>query len=203
MAVPDTATCIRLMDQHQMLDNIRHHSLVVARVADVIAAELEADQRNGEAVIDRALVLAGALLHDIAKTPCLTRGCDHAEAGGRICREHGFIEVAPIVEQHVMLADFSPPALQAGQFTAREIVYYADKRVRHHEIVSLDERLDYILEQYSDGKPEIQRLIRENFDRCRQLEKFLFARLGFTPGELEARVRIPRPTPATWDDFWA
>ena len=107
------------------------------------------------------------------------------------------------MEQHVILADFSPEKFRGGLFTPREIVYYADKRVRHHEIVSLDERLDYILEQYSNGVAEIQRLIRENFERCRQLEKFLFARLEFTPAELEARVRMPRPTPAEWDDFWA
>ena len=40
-----------------------------------------------------------------------------------------------------------------GIFTAREIIYYADKRVRHEEIVSLDDRLEYILEHYGLGDP--------------------------------------------------
>ncbi|HHD64792.1 MAG TPA: phosphohydrolase, partial [Desulfobulbaceae bacterium] len=41
MTIPDTVTCIRLMDEYKMLNNIRHHSLVVARVADTLVAGLE------------------------------------------------------------------------------------------------------------------------------------------------------------------
>jgi len=201
-SVPDTAACLRLMDQYGMLDNIRHHSLVVARVADLLVCELNSGEPAGP-VPDRNLVLAGALLHDIAKTPCLEKGCDHACRGAEICRRHGFPEVASIVAHHVILQDFAPDRYRNGHFSAEEIVYYADKRVRHQEIVSLDERLTYILDNYSHGDPRLRKLIRDNFDQCRELERRLFTHLPFGPERVEKRVRCPRPTPKTWDDFWS
>ena len=70
-----------------MLDNIREHSFIVARVAETIVSglQLPEDQRSLPADID--LVLAGALLHDIAKTKCLDGSCQHAEEGMLFCSE--------------------------------------------------------------------------------------------------------------------
>ena len=46
---------------------------------------------------------------------------------------------------------------------AKEIVYYADKRVKHDEIVDLDMRLEYILDRYGLGDPRRHRAIENNF----------------------------------------
>ena len=202
MSIPDTATCIRLMEEYRMLENIRHHSLVVARVADVLVTELHDDHIQSR-VPDRALVLAGALLHDIAKTPCLDKSCDHAGAGADICRRHGYQEVARIVEEHVILQDFDLGRYENGRFNAREIVYYADKRVRHNQVVSLSERLDYIIEHYGNNDPERQELIRENFQRCLELEQALFTFLPFSAESLEQRIRFPQLPESMWDDPWS
>ncbi len=202
IAVPDTADCIRLMDEYEMLDNIRHHSLVVARIADALIIELLEDPVHTSAP-DRALVLAGALLHDIAKTPCLDGSCDHATAGGDICRKHGYPEVADIVEQHVILKDHDVERYNSGRFTAMEIVYYADKRVRHNQVVSLEERLDYILEHYGNNDQERHHVIHKNFQRCRDLEQALFRVLPFTAESLEHRIRFPQLPDTMWNDPWA
>lgn len=199
--VPDTSTCLRLMDEYGMLDNIRHHSLVVARIADVLAIELLEDPADSS-VPERSLVLAGALLHDIAKTPCLDGSCDHAAVGGEICRRHGYPDVASIVEEHVLLKDHDLDRYSSGRFTATEIVYYADKRVRHDQVVSLDERLDYIIDHYGNNDPERHRLIRENFQRCRELEQALFKVLPFGAESLEQRVRFPQLPEKMWNDPW-
>lgn len=185
--VPDISECFRLMEEYRMLPNIRRHSLVVARVAWLL---VEGFRGNGgqSLVLDQELVIAGALLHDIAKTPCLQTGCDHARAGAEICVRLGYPEIACIVEEHVLLRDHDAVRRQQGIFTAREIIYYADKRVRHEEIVSLDDRLTYILERYSAGDPEIERRIRENFASCVQLEYSLFRFLPFTPEQLAQLV---------------
>lgn len=166
-----------------MLANIRHHSLVVARLAEQIRAGLCAVVPDRPQA-DRHLVISGALLHDIAKTPCLGTTCDHAKAGAEICRRQGYPAIAAIVEQHVLLRDFDPDRYAAGHFTAREIVYYADKRVRHNVVVNLDERLEYILDHYGRGNPDRQGLIRENFKKCTTLEYYLFRWLPFAPTEL-------------------
>ena len=182
-AIPTLAQCIDLMEQYGMLPNIRHHSLVVARLAEQLQQGLVAVAPDRPQA-DRDLVISGALLHDIAKTPCLNGACDHAKAGADLCRRHGYPEIAAIVEQHVRLRDFNPARYEQGCFNSLELVYYADKRVLHNIVVHLDLRLEYILDHYSKNNPERQALIRENFDKCLTLERYLFNWLPFGPAEL-------------------
>lgn len=90
---------------------------MVAQLAEQLISGLIAT--NPDRLADRALVIAGALLYDIAKTLPEQRRCDHARMGGEICREHGYAEIAAIVEEHVRLRDFAPTRYQEGRFTAR------------------------------------------------------------------------------------
>lgn len=185
MQIPTLAQSIQMMDQYGMLVNIRHHSLVVARLAARIHAGL-CSTAPDHPQCDGNLVITGALLHDIAKTPCLRNNGDHAKIGADICRQEGFPEIAAIVEEHVILGQYEPERYQNGFFNAREIVYYADKRVRHHLVVDLTERLEYILEHYGRGNPVRQALIRDNFAKCLTLENHLFHWLPFAPEDLGA-----------------
>ncbi len=180
MSIPSSHTCYSLMDEYDMLDNIRAHSIMVARVSQVLLLELTISSSSPR-VPSKELVLAGALLHDIAKTPCLKERCDHAKKGRDICQQHGYAEVAEVVREHVMLTEFSPDRYTKGHFLAKEIVYYADKRVLHDEIVSLEQRLDYIIEYYGNNDPARHALIRENFTKCQELESFLFSTITSTP----------------------
>lgn len=176
--------CLELIDRYKMLDNIRQHSFVVARVAETITHHLQRSQKNGVQAPDMDLVIAGALLHDIAKTPCLDGTCRHAEKGREICELHGYGEVGAIVEEHVILSTFTPEYYQSGAFPAREIVYYSDKRVKHETIVPLTDRLAYIIERYSDGSAYVTQRIKDNFQTCLELEKYLFSFLPFEPEEI-------------------
>lgn len=186
--IPDISRCFQLMEEYAMLPNIREHSIIVARVAlrliDGFCENLPSPQK----VPDRTTIAAGALLHDIAKTPCLQNGCDHAAAGAEICLELGYPEIAAIVREHVILRDHDPERRRQGKFNAREIIYYADKRVRHEEIVSLDDRLEYILEHYGNSDPVMHHRIHVNFDKCVELEQYIFSFLSFSPDELAAEV---------------
>ena len=79
--IPDVKQCLGLMEQYHMLPNIREHSIVVARVAEIIThGLLEAGQN-----LSLEKVIAGALLHDIGKTACLDNDDDHAAKGLAIC----------------------------------------------------------------------------------------------------------------------
>lgn len=197
MHIPDIDECFRLMEEYRMLPNIRRHSVIVARVARQIVEGFTESDKKPAVVPHRELVIAGALLHDIAKTPCLRNGCDHARTGGEICRSLGYPEVAEIVEEHVLLRDHDAARRGKGIFSAREIIYYADKRVRHEEIVSLDDRLEYILHHYGLDDPGMHRRIRENFAGCVELERFLFNFLPFSPDQLSERVILNKgETPA-------
>nr|MBF0222824.1 HDIG domain-containing protein [Desulfobulbaceae bacterium] len=159
-----------------MLDNIRAHSLVVGRVAEFIATALH---RNGQP-ISVELVLSAALLHDIAKTACLHNGEDHASVGHDICLKHGYPELAPIVRQHVILIDGFPQ----NPITEKEIVYYADKRVKHDQIVSLESRQQYIIDRYGLGDARRHDAIKRNFQQSLLIEQELFAGLECNPAGL-------------------
>jgi len=176
------------MTEYGMLDNIRAHSLMVARIAELLALAL---QRRGEA-IDLPLTVAAALLHDIAKTLCLDNDASHAAQGRDLCLRHGYHELAPLVFQHVVLAD---PCFPACPLSAKELVYYADKRVNHDQVVSLEERRAYIAGRYGHDDPRRLQAIEENFQRCRGIEAAIFAGLDFTADELAARLAA---TPASW-----
>ena len=171
-----------------MLDNIRAHSLIVAGVAEALLTGMNANRTKGTKLPAPALVLAGALLHDIAKTICLNSQCDHARKGRDICLELGYPVIGEIVREHVRLKDFSTDRYARGIFSAKELVYYADKRVRHDTIVSLDKRMAYIIERYGNNDQQRHHLIEENFQRCRILEHHLFFHINFAADELANKV---------------
>lgn len=176
------------MNDYGMLPNIRRHSIVVAKVALQLIDGFLNNDKTPAFIPDKSLITAGALLHDIAKTPCLNNGCDHATEGAVICHQLGYPEIAAIVEEHVVLKNHDVDRRRQGLFNATEIIYYADKRVRHEEIVSLDDRLEYILEHYGEGDPGLHRLIRINFKKCVELEQHLFGFLPFSTSELHEQV---------------
>jgi putative nucleotidyltransferase with HDIG domain len=179
--IPSAEECIELMDRYGMLDNIRAHSFVVEKVANRIA------MGNIDAGCDISIekVTAGSLMHDIGKTLCLDTKDNHAVKGKEICIQNNFSEIADIVDEHIILKSYEPE----GSIRVREIVYYSDKRVNHNKIVSLDERLEYLLTRYAKGNKKISHLIINNFNVCKDVEKKLFARLDFRPDELSRIIR--------------
>ncbi len=141
---PDRNECRRLMQQHGMLDNIVAHSLEVSKVALFLSEELN---QRGQS-IDLRLVEAASLLHDIAKTACLRTKEDHTQAGYRLLKQMGYERVGEVVVQHVWLDKEGDPLCVSEE----EVVNYADKRVRHDQIVSLEERFVDLRHRY--GKDE-------------------------------------------------
>ncbi len=178
--IPDVNKCFQIMDKYGMLDNIKDHSVMVEKVACLLAkANIEAGFNIS---IER--VRAASLMHDIGKTMCLNSKHDHAALGREICIQNNFVEIADIVGEHIRLKRYDP----YGDVRAGEIVYYADKRVNHNKVVNLDERLEYVLVRYAKNKEPIITLIKENFKECREVEKKLFARLNFRPEDLAEMI---------------
>jgi putative nucleotidyltransferase with HDIG domain len=179
--IPSVQACFDLMDAYQMLDNIRAHSVLVAKVARLIAQGL------GHAGVRLSVekVIAAALLHDIGKTPSLRLGGDHAVMGADICRKHHFDEIAPIVSEHVRLKNYH----LEGPYSEKEVVYYADKRVNHDRIVGLEERLASILDRYGRKGSRLNQAIRANFALCERVQQKLFKKLDFAPEELAKKVK--------------
>ena len=158
-----------------MLPNIVAHSFQVCRVAIFLVDHLEKHRIK----LDRGLVQTSALLHDITKTRSLTTGEIHTLTGAELINEMGYPEVAYIIGHHVILDENSA----SDRPTEVEVVNYADKRVLHDRIVSLRERMDYILVKYAKHPGDRDR-ITQNWLRALELERKLFDFLPFSPGDL-------------------
>ncbi|MFP3911254.1 MAG: HD domain-containing protein [Desulfobacteraceae bacterium] len=179
--IPSIQECFALMNQYRMLENIRAHSVLVAKAAHLIAQRL----RDRGVDVSVRLATAGALMHDIGKTPSLHSGGDHARIGGEICRRHHLHEIVPLVEEHVRLKHYD----LNGNYSEKEVVYYSDKRVNHDTIVSLDSRLRYILDRYGRAGSPLNRAIRDNFALCQKIEQKLFMHMDFPPESLADQIQ--------------
>jgi putative nucleotidyltransferase with HDIG domain len=159
--IPTIVECEKLMTRYYMLPNIIEHSLQVMRVSLAVT-----DQLKDGVSVNRNLVIAAALLHDITKTRSLKTKENHAASGGILLRELGFPGVAEIVEQHVIIQNLN----LEGKIEEREIVYYADKRVMHDKIVTIDERVHDLIKRYGKVK-EIRDQILRNKEQVLAVEK--------------------------------
>ncbi len=159
----------------QMPEHIVAHSLQVCRVAACLADHLDSKGNH----LDNQLLQAAALLHDITKSRSFETAENHALTGGQQLAELGYPEVGNLVRQHVRLDDYSDP--QA--ISEAVIVNYADKRVLHDRIVSLDERMRYIQERYGT-EPQHKQRIQLLWDKTQVLEKQMFKELPFSPEAL-------------------
>lgn len=174
MPIPSRSRCLSLMQHASMPDHIQKHSLMVAELSLYLGQHL-----NGEgAQLSLELLQAGALLHDIAKSHSLATGEHHDELGALMLEEWGYGLLAPIVRDHVSLDLIR----LTGPVTESLIVNYADKRVKHHIVVTLEDRFDDLLLRY--GKTEGHRAyFRRKLDLYLQLEAKLFERLTISPVE--------------------
>jgi len=175
--IPSFEECLQLMDKYHMLENIKAHSLMVERVAMIIATGLN----NAGAILSLKRISAGALLHDIGKTSCLDTKIDHAPEGMDICIDNNFKEIAPIVNEHIRLKSFD----KDGPVLEKEVVYYSDKRVNHDQVVSLEDRIEYLIHRYAKGDKDLIRRIEDNFAICRQVETKIFNKLDLKPNDLQ------------------
>ena len=175
MNTPSVEECNLLFRQTGMFDHIVDHSRQVCRVATFLADQL----RGKEIILNRKLVIAGALLHDITKTRSFDTREDHTRTGEELMIDLGYREVGKIVGQHVTLDTY----FLADTPDEAEIVNYADKRVLHDRIVSMDKRMEYILERYCRN-PDHRRQLEQLWKVSRKMEKRIFRCLPFLPEEL-------------------
>ena len=177
--VPNREECLRLMGQYGMLENIIAHSLEVAKVALYLSVELN---KKGQRV-DLGLVEAASLLHDLTKTVCFKTKEDHAHTGSQLLKEMGYERVGEVVAEHVVLSKVKDPS----SLSEEEVVNYADKRVQHDRIVSLEERFSDLMDRYGKGKKDVgqlEQLKKTTFE----IETKIFSILEIDPNDLK---RLP------------
>ena len=126
------------------------------------------------------LVTVGALLHDLGKTQCLGTLTNHAELGAGILEELGYPHVAQVVREHVHL---DGSILDPRPLREAEVVNYADKRVLHEAVVTLEDRFADLKVRYG-RTPEALARIQATEVKSRALEEKIFAPLQLSPLDL-------------------
>lgn len=178
--IPIREECLSILSDEGVPEHIVKHSLAVEEVALFIAEGLY----NAGVRLNIGLITAGAILHDVSKMPAMEEGKQHGEMGSEFLIKLGFPEVAPIVRQHVFLDDYEGDSIsEAG------LVNYADKRVNHDRIVTLEERFSYLFERYGKKSEEAKERIERLYKLTLILEKDIFNRLPYEPGDLAGLIQ--------------
>ncbi len=176
LLIPSVKQCFQLIRKMEMMSHIKEHSLRVCQVAEFLTDLMI---ESAHVRLNRDLVYAGALLHDITKTRSLKTGEYHATTGDELLCEMDFPQVGAIIRQHVALDEYFVSAIP----DEAEIVNYADKRVLNTDIVSLKQRMDYILERYGT-KPEYRQRLRRIGKYAEKTEKRIFGLIDITPEQI-------------------
>ena len=179
-AIPDERQCVRLWDKYDVMPHIREHCRAVASIAVEIVRRAERSGLVPEGrLLSEAAALAAGLLHDLAKTYTIRCGGSHAQLGAAWVRdETGNPALAQAVLFHV-----SWPWEKTDLDDVRDplrlpvIIAYADKRVRHAEIVTLRERFDDLMVRYGVSE-EKRSSLRSCYEHVQNVEQALFGRVG-------------------------
>ncbi len=204
--IPTKLTIHQLYDEWATPQHVRAHIKQVTHVAIQLA---QAFIEQGE-IINVNLLYAASMLHDISRVCDFSsldrnqfkeevtdekwkkwqacrrdyKGMHHADIAFDQFTKLGFSEVAEVVRLHKSLNIVDEP--DSYDTLEKKILYYADKRVKHDEIVDLDERFRDGRERY--GKYD-DRQTRERFEqvekKTRQLEKELFKGLKIGPKDIK------------------
>ncbi|WP_320009300.1 phosphohydrolase [Maridesulfovibrio sp.] len=168
--VPSAGQCIDWWDDYKMLDNIKAHSKLVAKVA-VQASKLACE--SGFAV-DIPTIQASALLHDIAKSYCIHHGGNHSQIGAAWSMQ---LTGNPAIAMGVLHHVFWPFEPEADKYFLPLVISYADKRVMHDSFTTLEKRFSDLKVRY--GKTEkIKQRIHKTYEQSLVLEERLSKLIG-------------------------
>ena len=111
---------------------------------------------------------AAGLLHDVAKSFCIRNGGSHAMVGASwVMSETNNPRIAQAVFHHVEWPWEFPDCVLSPTL----LVGYADRRVRHAEYVTLDERYTDLLDRYAKNSSLRFNTISSAKLRAAELEK--------------------------------
>ena len=153
--IPSKEECLSILAKNKTPSNVIGHSKAVCKVAEEIADNLI---KKGIKV-DKKLVIAAALLHDVEREKK-----DHIIEGAKLIRKMGFPEVAKVISKHSLYKIENP--LKQPHTYEEKIVFYADKRVKGSKIVSLEER-------FADLKKRYNIDLKKEFEFSKKVEKEL------------------------------
>ncbi|MBU1017861.1 tRNA (adenosine(37)-N6)-threonylcarbamoyltransferase complex ATPase subunit type 1 TsaE [Patescibacteria group bacterium] len=204
--IPNQLVIHQLYEEWATPQHVRAHIKQVSHVAMELA---QAFVEKGE-IINLNLLYAASMLHDISRVcdfitlerdkfqeditdekwrkweTCRAqhKGIHHATIAYEQLAKLGFSEVAEVIRLHRSVNIVDEP--DSYDTLEKKILYYADKRVKHDEIVDLEERFRDGWERYGQyDDTQTRKRFEQVEKRTHQLEKELFKGLGIEPGDVK------------------
>ena len=155
--IPTEDQAKKLWEKYRLPEQKRIHVALVARVAMFFASKIR---------VDKKLLLAAALLHDIDKT--VSRE-NHPDTAVRILRDEGMGEVADLVATHPLHAILDPAI--SPKTREQKLLFLSDKMVKY-DIVGVDKR--FALWNEERLPQQEQKIIDACYPEVKKLEQEVF-----------------------------
>lgn len=167
--------CLDILQKNEVPQNIVDHSLKVNQIAMYLGEKLV---KAGEKV-NLNLLNEASLLHDIDKHLSFFGKKKHGEEAPKILEEEEMQSIIPIVSKHHLhnILENGKKGLNSWE---EKLVYYADKRVVHDKIVSIDERFAYLKKRYGQTNKTFLETIEKCYPKVKELEKEIFEKIGIS-----------------------
>lgn len=162
--IPSPDECmVMLVEKCSVSKSVLAHSLKVAEVASKLAGLLRAQGHP----LNEKLLIAAALLHDLAKgLP------DHGAAAARLLRRLGFEPVAGLVEGHM-----DCKVQEDRPVDEHDILRISDRIVEENRVVSLEQKFRMKLDRYA-GNARATEAIQRKFVNSIRLRAKVENRIG-------------------------
>jgi CTP:molybdopterin cytidylyltransferase MocA len=167
--IPSEAECRAMMLRLAVPQPVIDHCHAVAELTQRMASALN----EAGCSLDTDSMVAAARVHDLARNIP-----HHAAEGARLLREMGFSRIADIVSRHM---DF--PVDISSPITEAEVVFLADKWIRHDTRVGIQARFDAKLRQYG-ADPEACREIQKRMQNALTSQHRIESRMGIAIDDL-------------------
>src|SRR3989344_3463399 len=161
--IPSLKQCEKLIAAYEMPVQIRKHSEAVRRIANELAEKISKNKTK----IDLDLVDRASLMHDFLKMHCIKNKCRHAEEAGNVLSQKGFPEFGKIVKLHGL---DEVNSFDAKTSIEAKVVWYADKRVSHDSVVTMEERYEYFRSKYGSVSEKRMREINSTWKNALKIE---------------------------------
>lgn len=168
--VPSAEQCTGWWDDYSMFENIKAHSRLVAGVA----VQVGTMAKDAGVDVDVPTIQASALMHDIAKSYCIDHGGNHSQLGAAWTMQ---LTGNPAVAMGVLHHVFWPFEPDAEKYFLPLVVSYADKRVMHDTLTTLEKRFGDLKVRYGKTEKIVQR-IQQTYEQALVLEERLGKLIG-------------------------
>ncbi len=170
MKVPGIGECESMLAEYPMPENIMGHTATVRRVANYLAKKISKKKKIDLDAVDKA-----ALMHDFLKWHCIENKCRHAQEAAKVLEGKGYKEFGEIIRLHGLE---EVTGFNGKTPIETKVVWYADKRVTHDKVSTLEERYAYIEQHYGSQSEKKMREIKSTIERASKLEEELLGLAG-------------------------